>query len=286
MAKKFSDLASRFNKTLESADEAAKKAEAEAKAAAENLAALKAEATAARKELLSDLASMVKQMPALTSRRTKKGALILTLKDRVLTFTPDGDGDRVRVSYEGSPDDEHLFRAQDEDDDIIWVLSRGVLHAPFMMEGFDDLWVVGLGAPEPEDYMPLGQGTEEEEVSAAPEYEEDEEDLTFEAAPLDTEERRDVREVLADRRRESRNRGSHTRVDGHTHDPWNIKVTNPGAKKKKKKDDPNRVLAGQKTAHYDIRPTHTSADNPRRKRKFKVDSGVGSAVKPYKPIIS
>ncbi len=292
MADKKSKFASRFSSALAQEEAARKKAEKEKAETEKRNKELQASATKARKDLLSQLEGIGKDIGALDVKTQKSGAVSLGFRDNKLVFAPDGEYDRISVSYEASPGDEHLFRAEDDEGQILWILSRGNLAAPLFDAGLDDLFVRGLGLPAPDDYVPL------EVAYAAPPEPEPEPEVYFDDevladddddddGELDSDEPKDVRDVLKERRREAWvNRADHTRVEGNTHAPWNIRPSNPGIKKKKKTaQDPNRVKPGEATADYDIRPTRTKSTNPRRKRKFAVDSGVGSAVKHYKPII-
>jgi hypothetical protein len=139
-----SRLAARFRKAVLDQDDSRNKQEDSARRAREA-------AQAARLQLLADLASIGREIGALRVEEGKDG-LTLRFRERYLHFGPEGDGDRVRVEFEGMGDEENALYRQAELGDK-WVHSRRRRgredRAPLFDQGLEDLLVRGLGLPKP-----------------------------------------------------------------------------------------------------------------------------------------
>ena len=162
-----SRLAARFRKAVLDRDEARKQAEDDARRAAE-------EARAARARLFTDLVVLAREIGVLRVE-PEEGGLTLRFGERYLHFAAEGDGDRVRIEFEGMGDEEHALYRQAELGGR-WVHHRrrnlsGKLRAagappglhrddrvPFFDVGLEDLLVRGLGMPKPGDDEPEPPG--------------------------------------------------------------------------------------------------------------------------------
>src|SRR5207253_9038681 len=108
-------------------------------------------AQAARTQLLHDLAAIGREIGVLQVTEDKDGVL-MRFRERYLHFGPEGDGDRVRIDFEGMGDEENSLYRQAELGDR-WVHSRRRRsredRAPLFDQGLEDLLVRGLGLPKP-----------------------------------------------------------------------------------------------------------------------------------------
>jgi hypothetical protein len=157
-----SRLAARFRKAVEDRDAARRQAEEAAKKATE-------EASAARAELLRDLATLAREIGSLVVKPEGDG-LTLRYGERYLHFGPSGEGDRVRIEFEGMGDEEHVLYRQSELGHR-WVYSRQRRfredRIPLFDAGIEDLLVRGLGLPPPGD-DPMGDDPIVEPAPAGP----------------------------------------------------------------------------------------------------------------------
>lgn len=127
-------------------DQAQKQAEDDAKRAAER-------ARTARAQLLTELVALAREIGVLQVAPEKDG-LTLRFGERYLHFGADGDGDRLKIEFEGMGDEEHTLYRQAELGER-WVYSRRRKHrddrVPFFDAGLEELLVRGLGMPKPGD---------------------------------------------------------------------------------------------------------------------------------------
>lgn len=144
-----SRLAARFRKAVEDQDQSKRKQQEATRRTAEA-------ARAARAELLRDLASLARDIGVLQVSEGSDG-LTLRYRERYLHFAPDGDGDRVRVEFEGMGDEEHHLYRQAELGDR-WVHAKRKRfrddRVPLFDQGIEDLLVRGLGLPKPSEDAP------------------------------------------------------------------------------------------------------------------------------------
>jgi hypothetical protein len=141
-----SRLAARFRKAVEDRDAARRQAEESSKKAI-------LEAMAARADLMRDLATLAREIGSLDVKPEGDG-LTLRFGERYLHFAPQGEGDRVRIEFEGMGDEEHVLYRQSELGHR-WVYSRQRRfredRIPLFDAGIEDLLVRGLGLPPPSD---------------------------------------------------------------------------------------------------------------------------------------
>ncbi|MEN0065054.1 MAG: hypothetical protein AAGA48_23125 [Myxococcota bacterium] len=145
MGERRSRLASRFKKAVEKAEDARQDRERSA-AEAEQLA------QAARDELFGELQALAKDIGFLTVQRTKQG-LTLRYGERYLHFAPDGIGD-LTAEMEGTGDDVHrLYREAELGNRWVYLRKRRFreLRVPLFDQGIEELLVLALGLPRPEE---------------------------------------------------------------------------------------------------------------------------------------
>lgn len=146
MSGRESGLAARFRKAVLDRDQARKQAEEDAKLAGER-------ARAARAELLTELVAFAREIGVVRAVPEKDG-LTLRFGDRYLHFGADGDGDRLKIEFEGMGDEQHAVYRQAELGDR-WVYVRLRKHRedriPLFDAGLEELLVRGLGMPKPGD---------------------------------------------------------------------------------------------------------------------------------------
>lgn len=144
MSGRESGLAARFRKAVLDRDEARKQAEEDAKRSADR-------ARAARAELLDELVAFARETGVIRVAPEKDG-LTLRFGDRYLHFGADGDGDRLKIEFEGTGDETHAVYRQAELGDR-WVYVRRRKHredrVPLFDVGLEELLVRGLGMPPP-----------------------------------------------------------------------------------------------------------------------------------------
>ena len=144
-----SRLAARFRKAVLDRDEARRQAEDEAKRGAER-------ARAARAQLLTELVVLAREIGVVQVAPEPDG-LTLRFGERYLHFGAEGDGDRLKVEFEGMGDEEHALYRQAELGER-WVYSRRRRNrddrVPFYDAGLEELLVRGLGLPKPGEDEP------------------------------------------------------------------------------------------------------------------------------------
>jgi len=145
MGERRSRLGSRFKRAVEKAEDERVQSERSAKEAEQR-------ATQARDELLAELEALAKDIGFLTIRRTRQG-LTLRYRERYLHFAPEGVGG-VLVEFEGTGDDVHRLYREPELGER-WVHLRKQqfreVRVPLFDQGIEDLLVVALGLPRPDD---------------------------------------------------------------------------------------------------------------------------------------
>lgn len=145
MGERRRNLASRFKRAVEKAEDARQQSERSAQEAARL-------AETARTELFDDLEALGRDIGVLDVQRTAKG-VTLRYRERYLHFAPDGDGD-VTVEFEGAGDDVHrLYRQAELGHRWVHLRKRRFreLRVPLFDEGIEDLLVTALGLPRPDE---------------------------------------------------------------------------------------------------------------------------------------
>lgn len=146
MAERGSGLAARFRRALQSEEEARREAELAAQRQAE-------EARAAREALFDELKAFAEETGFLTAQRYPDG-VTLRWHMRYLHFEVMGEGDGVRVEFEGAPEEVHaLYREAQLGHRWVWVAKRGRREdrQPLFDKGLEELLVRALGLPRPTD---------------------------------------------------------------------------------------------------------------------------------------
>ena len=110
-----------------------------------------AEARRERAGLLEDLAAIGEAIGHIAVQRDD-GAVTFRHAERYLHFEPMGEGERVRVEFEGSKGEEHrLYREAELGNRWVWVLRRQGREdrLPLFDAGLEELLVLALGLPRP-----------------------------------------------------------------------------------------------------------------------------------------
>ena len=142
-----SRLAARFKKAVER-EEATRRREQEERQRVLD------EGRAARERLLAELAAMGRAIGVVTVTLDDV-ALTLGLGARKLRFTRDGDGERVRLAWEGMADGEEHWLYRQAELGSRWVYARRRRgredRVPLLDQGLEELLVKVLGLPAPGD---------------------------------------------------------------------------------------------------------------------------------------
>ncbi len=147
-----SRLAARFRQAVER-EEATRRREEELRQRALD------EGRAARETLLKELAEIGRGIGVLSVAQDASG-LALKYRDRRLQFLRDGEGDRVRLAWEGLADGEEHWLYRQSELGNRWVYARRKKprddRLPLFDQGLEELLVRVLGLPRPgeEDVPP------------------------------------------------------------------------------------------------------------------------------------
>ena len=152
---KLKGLASRFRATMDQIEEEAQAAErlesvlaAERKLAEAEAKKLAEAARAARSELVGELADFGSDLGRVDVTR-KGDRLVFSRERRTLTFSPEGDEDRVAVVFKGS---KGVYLQRDDEQEWELILPEVGLdearRLPLVI-GLEELLVAGLGLPRP-----------------------------------------------------------------------------------------------------------------------------------------
>lgn len=148
------DLARRFKLALDAV-------ERDHHAASARRARVLAEARAAREELLDELRDFASATGHLGVERSESG-LVFRYRDQQLTLTPEGDGDRLRVSWtHGHDGDPPIAVYRHPEADFVWILAVGQPGSEAVERlfptGLIHLLTEGLGLPAPLPVPPAPQ---------------------------------------------------------------------------------------------------------------------------------
>lgn len=146
MAKRGGGLAGRFRRAVEAQREERQKQVDATRRRRE-------EGDAARKALLQELLDFAQEVGFLQGSRDG-GGVTLRYGKRFAHFAPEGQGDAVVVEFDGMGDDVHrIYRQQELGDRWVWSWRRGRRHdlLPFFDQGLEELMVLALGLPRPDD---------------------------------------------------------------------------------------------------------------------------------------
>ena len=263
MAGKISDLASRFKAALNDTPEEVEEA------APEIDEGLRTRAREARAELLVELGEFAAAIGG-ASKKTKTG-VTLTREDFTLKVKTEGDAGLLLLDYPNADEIERIYPVLDGEE-LQWLYETNHRLVPLLEEGLEDLMVNALGLPRPRR-------------EAAP----------AKAAPAKVASG-NVEDVLKQRARDKRAKQKevgHTRTIGKNKEVWDLRPTNPGQKKKKKREptaaEKVRIKSNEQPQSdaWAAHTVRTTTENPRRFREFKGDDNqsVGGTVKEYKGII-
>ena len=128
----------------------------------------------AREELLEELAGFAAAVGHLTSERVGEG-ISLSYQGRSVLFQPDGDGDRLRATFEGvaSTTEHTLYRESALGDKWVWSFRRRGQEErmPLFDAGLQELLAMSLGLPrvmEKEPERPLSPRMVEALLATSP----------------------------------------------------------------------------------------------------------------------
>lgn len=144
MGERGRDLAARFRQALEAAEHERLEREKEQ---AQRLA----EGRKEREDLLDDLAAFGQAIGHLAVQR-HEGGVTFRHGDRYLHFEPMGEGERLRIEFEGIGDEEHrLYREPELGSKWVWLLRRKGREdrLPLFDAGLEELLVLALKLPKP-----------------------------------------------------------------------------------------------------------------------------------------
>jgi len=146
MGRRGSDLAARFRRALDSAETERMRREAEGQ---QRLA----EGRQERERLFDDLTSLGEAMGHVAVQR-HDGGVTFRFSDRFLHFEPMGEGDRVRVTFDGIGEDAHrLYQESGLGNRWVWSLRRRGREdrLPLFDAGLEELLVLTLKLPHPNE---------------------------------------------------------------------------------------------------------------------------------------
>jgi len=146
MARRGEDLAGRFKAALDVAANEAKRQEEERQR-------VLADARKERDALLDDLAEFGQAVGHIAVQKVETG-VTFRFQDKFLHFEPIGEGDRVKVAWDGIGDDEHrLYRETALGSKWVWVVRRRGREdrLPFWEAGLEEMLVLALKLPRPGD---------------------------------------------------------------------------------------------------------------------------------------
>ena len=139
------DLAARFRAALDHAEHERRSKEEERLRKLED-------GRRERDALLADLAAFGEALGHVAVQR-HDGGVTFRWADRYLHFEPMGEGDRVRIEFEGVGEDEHrLYREPELGMKWVWLLRRKGREdrLPLFDSGLEELLVLALKLPKPD----------------------------------------------------------------------------------------------------------------------------------------
>ena len=163
MARRGDDLAGRCKAALDSAASEARRQE-------EDRQRQLAEGRKERDALFEDLAAFGQAVGHIATQRAETG-VTFRYQDRYIHFEPMGEGERLKVTFDGIGDDEHrLYRETALGSKWVWVVRRRGREdrLPFWEAGLEELLVLALKLPRPgETGPPAAQPTLDDAVPKA-----------------------------------------------------------------------------------------------------------------------